>query len=206
MLTIVYSAPAGRAKFGSVKLRLGGLVTWQSAYDAGRRGYLARALLLTKLCSSNTSSSGRMPVKSIRQICQNIAKYPSKFPKCQSKLSTDTARGGLCVDRWVPIRALAEGWCSAARTECVLLVECVTIKAAELSRNGGRDDRRRCGCCVRGDNINSVCHLATEDGCSGPSHWSQANLSTSQMPQVLCSRNFLYTSLPADSEPASSCG
>ena len=80
----------------------------------------------------------------------------------------DTARRGLCVDRWVPIRALAEGWCSAARTECVLLVECVTIKAAELSRNGGRDDRRRCGRCVRGDNINSVRHLATEDGCSGP--------------------------------------
>ena len=33
-----------------------------------------------------------LPVENIRQICQNIAKYPSNFPKFQSKFRTRRRR------------------------------------------------------------------------------------------------------------------
>ena len=39
------------------------------------------------------------PTENIRQICQNTAKYPSNFPKLQSKIRTD-GRRPLGASRW----------------------------------------------------------------------------------------------------------
>ena len=53
------------------------------------------------------------PVENIRQICQNIAKYPSNLPKFQPKFSTGRESAAFCCC-WCWAQAAANAWEPAA--------------------------------------------------------------------------------------------